>query len=63
MKVKRTETCVKEKTVALQVRLPLEMYRDIAARAKKARRSLNAEIVYNLELFLGDKRTSGGVKI
>jgi predicted DNA-binding protein len=38
-----------EKTKALQVRLPEEMYNRLSQQAKKLRRSLNAEIITCLE--------------
>jgi hypothetical protein len=40
---------MEEKTKALQVRFPVDMYERLAKGAKKSRRSLNAEIVTCLE--------------
>jgi hypothetical protein len=36
---------------ALQIRFPLSLYEKIQERAKKERRSINAEVVYCLEKF------------
>jgi len=39
----------KEEVKAIQVRLPIAVYRELKKRTKESRRSLNAEIVMSLE--------------
>jgi hypothetical protein len=42
----------KEETKGQQIRFPVEIYHKLQKRAKESHRSINAEVVRSLELFL-----------
>ena len=48
----------KEETKAIQIRFPLEIYEELKKRAKKERRSLNAEVIVSLDDYLAAKEGS-----
>jgi len=42
----------KQEVRAVQIRFPIGVYRELKKSAKESRRSLNAEVVINLELVI-----------
>lgn len=43
-----------EKEVSLTIRIPASVHRKLVSESKKRRRSLNQQIVYSLEVALGE---------